>query len=66
MAGISIRAENLSKLYRPGPRERYKTLRDTLTGALYVPFGRLQSAFQRQGIPRFIWRQHLHRPERTD
>ncbi len=31
MTDISIRAENLSKLYRIGQREVYRTLRDTLT-----------------------------------
>jgi hypothetical protein len=31
MSDIAIRAENLSKLYRIGPRLRYRTLRDTLT-----------------------------------
>ena len=31
MSDIAIRAENLSKLYRIGRREVYRTLRDTLT-----------------------------------
>ena len=31
MSGIAIRVENLGKLYRIGPRERYRTLGDTLT-----------------------------------
>ena len=31
MTDISIRADNLSKHYRIGPRLRYRTLRDTLT-----------------------------------
>jgi hypothetical protein len=34
MADLAIRIENLSKLYRIGPRERYKALRDTLTDAM--------------------------------
>jgi len=34
MDDIAIRVENLSKLYRTGPREHYKALRDTLTDAL--------------------------------
>ncbi len=38
MTDIAIRVENLSKLYRIGPRERYKALRDTLTDAMYAPF----------------------------
>jgi len=43
MSDIAIRVENLSKLYRIGPRERYRTLRDTLTDALYAPFRRLRN-----------------------
>jgi hypothetical protein len=31
MADIAIRVENLGKLYRIGHRQRYRTLRDTLT-----------------------------------
>jgi len=46
---IAIRVENLSKQYRIGHRERYKTLRDVLTDAFAAPFRRLwenpQSAF---------------------
>jgi lipopolysaccharide transport system ATP-binding protein len=38
MSDIAIRAEGLSKLYRIGARERYQTLRDTVTDALTAPF----------------------------
>jgi hypothetical protein len=38
MSNVAIRAENLSKLYHIEPRERYKTLRDTLTDVMYAPF----------------------------
>ena len=31
MSDIAIRVEGLGKQYRVGKRERYKTLRDTLT-----------------------------------
>jgi hypothetical protein len=31
MSEIALRVENLSKLYRIGQREVYRTLRDTLT-----------------------------------
>jgi hypothetical protein len=34
MGEIAIRVENLSKRYRIGQREHYKTLRDALTDAL--------------------------------
>jgi hypothetical protein len=43
MTDLAIRVENLSKLYI-GPRERYRTLRDTLTDALYAPFRALATA----------------------
>jgi lipopolysaccharide transport system ATP-binding protein len=51
MTDLAIRVENLGKLYHIGPRERYKTLRDTVTDALYAPFRRLRSAFQPPSIP---------------
>jgi len=38
MSDTAIRVENLSKLYRIGPRERYKALCDILTDALHAPF----------------------------
>ena len=41
MTDISIRVENLGKLYHIGPRQGYRTLRDTLTDALVSPFRRL-------------------------
>lgn len=34
MSDIAIRVENLGKRYRIGPRQRYRTLRDTLTDAI--------------------------------
>jgi hypothetical protein len=39
MSDIAIRVENLSKLYRIGPRERYKALGDTLTNLALGPGG---------------------------
>jgi lipopolysaccharide transport system ATP-binding protein len=47
MCDFAIRAENLSKRYRIGQRDRYiilrgkNTLRDKLAGALYAPFRRV-------------------------
>lgn len=38
MSDVAIRAENLSKRYRIGRRERYRALRDVLTDALTAPF----------------------------
>ena len=40
-----IRVENLSKQYRIGAREGYKTFRETLVDAAKAPFQRLNSAF---------------------
>ncbi len=40
MSDIAIQAEGLSKLYRIGTRERYRTLRDSLTDAVTAPFRR--------------------------
>jgi len=45
MTDVAIRVENLSKQYRIGPRQRYRTLRDALTDAMYAPFRRLPSLF---------------------
>jgi lipopolysaccharide transport system ATP-binding protein len=38
MTDLAIKVENLSKLYRIGQREPYRTLRDTLTNAFVAPF----------------------------
>ncbi len=38
MSNIAIRVEGLGKQYRIGKRERYKTLRDTLTDSVLAPF----------------------------
>ena len=43
MNDTAIRVEGLSKLYRLGARESYRTLRDTLTNTLTAPFRWLQS-----------------------
>lgn len=40
MSDIAIRAEGLSKRYKLGKRERYRTLRDTLSDTLSAPFRR--------------------------
>jgi hypothetical protein len=51
MTDISICAEHLGKLYRIGPRERYRTLRETLTDAMYAPFRALATVFSRRRSP---------------
>lgn len=59
MSDIAIRVEGLSKQYRIGLRERYKTLRDALSDALTAPFRALanlrQSADGGQPPNNFIW-----------
>ena len=45
MTEVAIRVENLSKQYRIGQRKVYRTLRDTLTDAIFAPFRRLPSLF---------------------
>ena len=45
MSEIAIHVENLGKLYRIGPRERYRALRDVLTDTLYAPFRAAAAAF---------------------
>jgi lipopolysaccharide transport system ATP-binding protein len=49
MNDIAIRVDNLSKRYRIGQREPYKTLRGALTDLFKSPFQR------RQSDPGFIW-----------
>jgi len=49
MTDIAIRVENLSKQYRiGGPQARYKTIRESLTEAVGVPFRRLSSVVRGQ------------------
>src|SRR5574341_2691642 len=38
MGDVAIYAENISKQYRIGQRETYRTLRDTLTESFAAPF----------------------------
>jgi lipopolysaccharide transport system ATP-binding protein len=42
MSNTAIDVERLGKLYRIGPRERYRTMRDVLTAHIYAPFRRLR------------------------
>jgi ABC-type polysaccharide/polyol phosphate transport system ATPase subunit len=49
MSDVAIRVESLGKQYRVGTRERYKTLRDTMTDALAAPFRRARSLIRRSG-----------------
>src|ERR1039457_4418932 len=57
MNDIAIRVENLGKQYRIGKRERYKTLRDTLTDTVTAPFRWLRhgKSANGNGLPDHIW-----------
>jgi lipopolysaccharide transport system ATP-binding protein len=57
MKDIAIRVENLRKLYRIGKRERYQTLRDTLTDTITAPFRWLRRGTSDNGNaePDHIW-----------
>jgi len=60
MTDTAIHVENLSKLYRIGPRERYKALRDVLTDAMFAPFRVAASAlkgrrFSNPSSDNYIW-----------
>ena len=46
MSDLAIRCENLSKQYRIGSPERYKTLRETITSAALAPFRRFRNGSQ--------------------
>ena len=45
MSDTVVKVENLSKQYRIGAHEGYKTFRETLVVAAKAPFQRLSSAF---------------------
>ena len=60
MSYTAIQVENLGKLYRIGARERYKTLRDTLSNTCTAPWHFLRSTFN-QGV--FLnWRGEIDHP----
>src|SRR5215204_5095115 len=56
MPDLAIRCENLSKQYRIGSSERYKTLRDTISATALAPFRRLKSNGQNGNG--YIWALH--------
>ena len=59
MGNYAIKVEGLGKRYRIGERQKYKALRDVLTGALYAPVraaGRLLHRKSREpGPDSHIW-----------
>ncbi|RPI24798.1 MAG: ABC transporter ATP-binding protein, partial [Chloroflexota bacterium] len=60
MTDLAIRVDNLGKQYKIGlATERYRTLRDSLTGAVSAPFRRIRAAMKgseaQSGQPGKIW-----------
>jgi lipopolysaccharide transport system ATP-binding protein len=55
MGDIAIRVEGLSKQFRIGSPERYRTLRDTLTDTISKPFRRLMKRGSAKVEPETIW-----------
>ena len=61
MSNIAVRVETLGKMYRiGGKQERYRTLRDSLTGAFVSPYKRARSLLRGQaygaaGLEEMIW-----------
>jgi lipopolysaccharide transport system ATP-binding protein len=51
MSDTAIRVEGVSKLYHLGPKAQYRTLRETLAGAIRVPLRRLQGTQNREPAP---------------
>ncbi|HBH78813.1 MAG TPA: ABC transporter ATP-binding protein [Nitrospira sp.] len=50
MGDIAIRVQGISKQYRIGKKERYKTLRDTLASTVTVPFQRAGRLLRGEGL----------------
>jgi lipopolysaccharide transport system ATP-binding protein len=50
MGDIAIRVQGISKQYRIGKKERYKTLRDTLASTFTVPFQRAGRLLRGDGL----------------
>jgi len=55
MSDLAIQAEGLCKLYRLGARERYRTLRDSLTDTLKAPFRRSTGRTTSEANPESFW-----------
>ena len=49
MSDVAITCENISKRYRLGEAEQYKTLRDVITGTAAAPFRGVRKALTRNG-----------------
>src|SRR6266446_533622 len=55
MSDIALRVDGVSKLYRLGEPERYRTLRDTVTDAITAPFRRLRGGGAARQEAEMLW-----------
>ena len=59
MNNIALRVGQIGKRFRIGGHQKYNTLRETLTGCLYAPIGKVASLMKgdrsRKADPSFIW-----------
>jgi lipopolysaccharide transport system ATP-binding protein len=55
MSDVAMRVEGLSKLYRLGATEHYRTLRDTLTDTFLAPFRRLRRGACHRDASETLW-----------
>jgi len=51
MSDTVIKVENLSKQYRIGAKEGYRTFRETLVDSAIAPFQRISALFNRKSNP---------------
>jgi lipopolysaccharide transport system ATP-binding protein len=55
MSDIAVRVDGVSKQFRLGQKERYRTLRDTLTDAVTAPFRRFGSKAKAEAEAEMLW-----------
>ena len=55
MSDIAIRVDGVSKMYRLGEPERYRTLRDSVTDAITAPFRRLRGGVAPRKEAETLW-----------
>jgi lipopolysaccharide transport system ATP-binding protein len=55
MSDVAIRVEHLSKRYKLGEREPYKSLRDVLARVAAAPFSRLRGGNKPKGGDEYLW-----------
>ena len=50
MSDVAILCQGIGKQYRIGERERYRTLRDVIAGAVKAPFRGVGATLKKSGI----------------